>query len=192
MSRPPSRDPLSEGVSYRRREWDGVAAIIAAFVGLLALTVSGYTAWLQRQQVRAQVWPYLEAGISSSERDVTIVNKGSGPAIIHSVQVYVDDKPQPDWKTAFLAGGLDFGHHVPYSTLHGRVISSGEKVRQLVFPSDEDFAAFTKQGQRFKLRFCYCSALNECWQYDEREKKSADLLRDTGQCPAESKDDFTQ
>jgi len=43
----------------RRRDWNGVSAVIAALIMLPALCVSGYTAWLQRQQVRAQVWPRL-------------------------------------------------------------------------------------------------------------------------------------
>jgi hypothetical protein len=34
--------------------------VIAAGIGLLALLVAGYTAYLQRQQVRAQVWPRVE------------------------------------------------------------------------------------------------------------------------------------
>ena len=190
MDRQPDMPPAD--VPRRRREWDGVAAIIAALVGLLALCVSGYTALLQRQQIRAQVWPYLETATSRSELDATIVNKGPGPAIIHSVQFYVDDHPQTDWAAVFAAAGLNFGHRIPFSTVHGRVISSGEKIKQLAFPTEEDFTAFVKQGEHIKMRFCYCSALNECWQYDEREKKLSDLVRETNQCPAESKDDFTQ
>lgn len=53
--------------------WDAVAAIIAAFVGLLALVVGGYTAYVQHQGVqteikgvRAQVWPYPEIGESGT------------------------------------------------------------------------------------------------------------------------------
>jgi hypothetical protein len=34
-------------------------AIIATLVGFCALCVSGYTAYMQRQQVRAAVWPIL-------------------------------------------------------------------------------------------------------------------------------------
>src|SRR5207248_1124344 len=34
-------------------------AVVATFVGFLALCVSGYTAYMQRQQVRAAVWPIL-------------------------------------------------------------------------------------------------------------------------------------
>jgi uncharacterized membrane protein YebE (DUF533 family) len=36
------------------RKWDAYAAVIASFIGLLALAGSGYTAYVQRQQVRAQ------------------------------------------------------------------------------------------------------------------------------------------
>src|SRR5262245_29368999 len=35
-------------------------AVIATLIGLLAVCVSAYTAYMQRQQVRAAVWPILE------------------------------------------------------------------------------------------------------------------------------------
>ncbi len=41
-------------------------AVIATFVGLCALCVSTYTAYVQRQQVRAAVWPILEFGSSNA------------------------------------------------------------------------------------------------------------------------------
>jgi len=95
-----------------------MAAVIAALVGLLALCVSGYTAWLQQQQVRAQVWPYIETGISTSKHDLTLVNKGVGPALIRSVQIYVDGKPQRNWDAVYAALGLNTtaGRRIPRST----------------------------------------------------------------------------
>ena len=33
---------------------------IATFIALVAVCVAGYTAYMQRQQVRAAVWPILE------------------------------------------------------------------------------------------------------------------------------------
>src|SRR3569833_993373 len=51
------------------RDWDALAAVIASFIGLLALAVSGYTAYVQREQLRAQVWPRLEIDYSSSDID---------------------------------------------------------------------------------------------------------------------------
>src|SRR5205807_9429834 len=63
-------------------------AVIATFVGLCALCVSGYTAYIQRQQVRAAVWPILQFD-SSNAPDIhfTLANKGVGPAIIRNVIV---------------------------------------------------------------------------------------------------------
>jgi hypothetical protein len=40
-------------------------ALIATFVGVCALLVSGYIAYMQRQQVRAAVWPILEFDTSN-------------------------------------------------------------------------------------------------------------------------------
>ena len=55
-------------------------AVIATFVGFLALCVSGYTAYVQRQQVRAAVWPILEFD-SSNAPDIhfTLANKRGRP-----------------------------------------------------------------------------------------------------------------
>ncbi len=52
-------------------------AVIATFVGVCALCVSGYTAYMQRQQVRAAVWRILEFD-SSNAPDIhfTLANKG--------------------------------------------------------------------------------------------------------------------
>src|SRR3569832_1502017 len=91
----------------QRRDWDAFAAVIAALIGLLALCVSGYTAYLQRQQVRAQVWPYLEPGMSGNKRELIVFNKGVGPAIVEGVQVFVDGKPQHNWSEVFSALGLN-------------------------------------------------------------------------------------
>jgi hypothetical protein len=174
----------------RRGYGDGVAAVIAAFVGLLALCVSGYTAYIQRQQVRAQVWPYLEPGVSGSKRELVIVNKGVGPALVRSVQVYVDDKPQRNWDAVYAALGLKFEHRPPYSTLSSIVLSAGERLDQVLFRSAEDFNAYASKVNRVEQRICYCSTLNECWIYDGREKDPARLRREVNECPARSADDF--
>ena len=73
-------------------------AIIATLVGFLALCVSGYTAWVQRQQVRAAVRPILEYQTSNApDIHFTVANKGVGPAIIKNVIVRVDDQPMKNW-----------------------------------------------------------------------------------------------
>jgi hypothetical protein len=184
-----TRDALAKPFP-RRREWDGLAAVIAALVGLLALCVSGYTAYLQREQVRAQVWPYLQTGISGSMRELTLVNKGVGPALIRSVQIYVDGKPQHDWDGVYAALGLKFEHRPPYSTVNRVVLSAGEHITQVLFRDADDFNLYARQATRVEMRLCYCSTMNECWMRDEREKDPALVHHEVATCPARSQDDF--
>jgi hypothetical protein len=174
----------------RRREWDGVAAVIAAFVGLLALCVSGYTAYIQRQQVRAQVWPYLEPGLSGSRHEVILFNKGVGPAIVRSVQIYVDGKPQRNWDHVYTSLGLKFAQRPPYSTISNIVISPNDHIDQVVFQNVDDFNLYSKQADRVEKRLCYCSTLNECWMHDDRERDASRIYREVNACPAKSADDF--
>lgn len=175
----------------RRRDWNGVSAVIAALIGLLALCVSGYTAWLQRQQVRAQVWPYIETGWSQSGRYVLLANKGVGPARIETIQMFVDGKPYKDWSSIFAALGLKFDPMPPYSTVHGIVISPGTLVQQLAFRDEEQFRQFDPLYPRIDVAVCYCSSLGECWQLDERETDPARLRRSVEICPL-SPEDFAQ
>src|SRR6266704_6766617 len=107
-------------------------AVIATFVGLCALCVSGYTAYMQRQQVRAAVWPILQFD-SSNAPDIhfTLANKGVGPAIIRHVILKVDNHPVRDWREALeilLGPGR---HHASESDMNGRVLAAGESMTVL-------------------------------------------------------------
>ena len=72
-------------------------AIIATLIGLLAVSVAAYTAYMQRQQVRAAVWPILEFDSGNGPIHFTLANKGVGPAIIKHVILKVDDQPVKNW-----------------------------------------------------------------------------------------------
>ena len=83
-----------ERETHRASRYD---AVIATFVGFLALCVSGYTAYVQRQQVRATVWPILEFESGNGTIHFSLANKGVGPAIITHVVVTVDGQPVTNW-----------------------------------------------------------------------------------------------
>jgi hypothetical protein len=188
MSSSPPASPESEPRSARRsRDWNGVAAVIAAFVGLLALCVSGYTAYLQHQQVRAQVWPYLEAGNDDSDQSLVVYNKGVGPAVVRSAQVFVDDKPLPDWSHVLTALGLE-PHHFQQSTLNPSVLSPGEQLKMIKFFELERWKQFRAAAvDRVALNICFCSTLDECWMYSDRHpvgyKALAQLVEPVPLCP---------
>ncbi len=172
----------------RRRDWDGVAAIIAASVGLLALFVSAYTAYIQHQQVRAQVWPYLEAGNDDGNQAVYVYNKGVGPAIVKSAQIFVDGKPQTSWVQVLAALGLP-SHDYVQSTLNPAVLSAGEQVRAFGLRDKDRWLAFRSAAvDHMTMNICFCSTLDECWMYSDQHpvgyKSTAQLTHPVDRCPS--------
>jgi hypothetical protein len=185
MSEKPQLDATA---SHPRREWDGAAAVIASLVGLLALFVSGYTAYIQHQQVRAQVWPYLEAGNDDGSQAIYVYNKGVGPAIVKSAQVFVDGKPQTSWAQVLEA--LDVPpHEYVQSTLNPGVISPGEQVRAVKIKDEERWKTFRSGAvERMTMNICFCSTLDECWMYSDQHpvgyKAIAQLVHPLDRCPS--------
>src|SRR6478672_9381519 len=100
---------------------------IATFIALLAVCVAGYTAYMQRQQVRAAVWPILELDSSNGPIRFTLANKGVGPAIIKHVILKVDNQPVKNWAEV-LEKILGPGYHPgEESDMTGRVFAAGER-----------------------------------------------------------------
>jgi hypothetical protein len=149
-------------------------AIIATLVGLCALGVSAYTAYVQRQQVRAAVWPILEFDSGNGPIHFTLANKGVGPAIIRHVILKVDGQPAKNWKEA-LEKILGPGEHLgSESDMSGRVFAAGES-RTVFTPHDAEnnplnfdksnplWVKMNKERLRVSVEICYCSTLGECW-----------------------------
>jgi hypothetical protein len=149
-------------------------AIIATLVGLCALGVSAYTAYVQRQQVRAAVWPILEFDSGNGPIHFTLANKGVGPAIIRHVIVMVDGQPVRNWKEA-LEKILGPGEHLgSESDMSGHVLAAGES-RTVFTPHDAEnnplnfdksnplWVKMNKERLRVSVEICYCSTLGECW-----------------------------
>lgn len=164
----------------RQIRWDAAAAVIAALVGLLALVVAGYTAYIQRQQVRAQVWPYLLGGFSGGNTELLWINKGVGPAIVRSVEVTIGGKPQADWKAVFQTLGMQ-SPGIFQSTLNDNVVSPGEKVDWLKFQNKADYEKFRLVEHRLHVKVCYCSTLGDCWLSDSASNSNRTPI---GACPA--------
>jgi hypothetical protein len=152
--------------------WDRITAIAAVLIGLAAVVVSVYTVLLQREQIRAEVWPRLSFYYAGMDGEFRIANKGVGPAIIETVQLSVDGKPARDWAEATSLLGLTDGEQL-YSTLSGTVLSPGEHLAYLLPSSPEAFAQIRGEVGRLSLAVCYCSALGECWLLESRKEELA-------------------
>jgi hypothetical protein len=179
-------------------------AIIATFVGVCALCVSGYTAHVQRQQVRAAVWPILEFD-SSNAPDIhfTLANKGVGPAIIRHVIVNVDGQAVRNWREA-LEKILGPGTHLfSESDMSGHVFAAGESMtiftprdpenNPLVFDkSNPLWVKMNKDRDRVTVEICYCSTLGECWTLRGGGPTSASTTTPTRRCSSSSAASFQQ
>ena len=199
-----TESPLDPDKPVRMRreiKWDALAAIIASLVGFLALIVAGYTAYIQRytaniqlEQVRAQVWPWLEAGNNDSNNSIEVYNKGVGPAIVRSAQIWVDGKPQRDWQHVMGALGMDKpvngnGYTYSESTIYPGVVSAGETVRIIRFQEKEAYQRFRTAAiqKHMTIAICYCSTLGECWRYKDDHlvgyKEGKLYVKAVAECP---------
>ena len=170
-----------------RPGWDK-AAVVAALIGLLALFVSGYTAYIQRQQVRAQVWPWLVAGNNDLDHSIEVLNKGAGPAIVRSAQVFVDGKPQRSWDAVLDALGIAKPHPFQQSTINPNVLTPGERVTAIKFPDEELWKRFRAEAtNRVWMNICFCSSLDDCWLYSDQRpvgyKIATQLVNPVDTCP---------
>src|SRR4051812_36288385 len=135
--------PRAEGTRVRRYE-----TIVATLVGVSALFVSGYTAYVQRQQVRAAVWPILEFSTSNDPTiRLTLDNKGIGPAIVRHVRVTVDGEPVRNWYEALQKMLGPGKHSYSQSTISGHVLAAGESMNVLM-PHDDDAGQLTPDKNR--------------------------------------------
>jgi hypothetical protein len=177
-------DPQEPRPPARRFNWDMLAALMAVFVGACALGVSVYTAQLQRQQIQAQAWPYLQLWRSNMEWRYAVSNRGVGPAQVRDMKVFVDGAEVASWDEAFeraVGRPLDCSKQ---SFVSRRVLAANEDVSMLEFCNEADFTAFDAAARRVQREFCYCSILDECWLLSERAPSEAEFLRPVAACPA--------
>jgi hypothetical protein len=177
-------------------------AVIATLVGFCALCVSAYTAHVQRQQVRAAVWPILEFDSSNGPIQFILANKGVGPAIIRHVILRVDGQPVRNWKEA-LEKILGPGEHLgSESDMSGHVLAAGES-RTVFTPHDPEnnplnfdksnplWVKMNKDRLRVSVKICYCSTLDECWTL-RGSGMTPSTTTETRRCPSPSAISFQQ
>jgi len=185
-SSPNGSTPVDKKVR-REIRYDAVAAVIAALVGMLALLVAGYTAYIQRQQVRAQVWPYLQMGKSNAggRYELTAINRGVGPVIVRSVQVFVAGKRVKSFRVLQQLMGFKPGGDVVMSTLNQTVLAPGDQVHWIQFSHASDINAFVGGWVRLhaEAQVCYSSTLGESWLVTY-QPDSGTSRREVSNCPS--------
>ena len=181
----------------RGRDWDAYAAVIASFIGLLALAVSGYTAYVQRQQLRAQVWPHLQLWTSNVNLGFYVTNQGTGPARVTAVRVTVDGAPVKTWADVKKAAGFTDEERLTMSTLSDSVLPSG-KDYPIARPAEgeQSQAKFKElllhKNHAVSMTVCYCSILEECWVAMLGAVPESGQVRSSDACPIGAAERFAE
>ena len=169
----------------RRGEMFAIGA--SGLAGFLSLLVSTYNVYLQRTQVRAQVWPNVEWLYYGREGyEQVLKNTGIGPARIIGARVSLDGRPYDTWDALVrelfkrdprLASGVSFdGWH---SQIRGRTVPAGGEISAMKVTVDEGPQADAKRAalaeafEHVTTQICYCSALDECWLLDDHDGTQA-------------------
>jgi hypothetical protein len=146
-----------------------MVAMGAIMISLATLAVYIYQAKIMQSQQHTSVWPYIEWTMTVSSVDgiyLSVVNKGVGPAIIKSTELYMDGKlvgSSKDMINKLTNGKMD-SIGLFTQTIDKRVISPGEELR--LFHMSGKRLLNTEFGnffERIKYKIRYESIYGDCW-----------------------------
>ena len=168
------------------REPETFIAVAALVVSVTAVIVGFYEASLQRKHDRAEVWPRVEIGTFTEPAGavVQLENTGIGPALIKSITVTADDKPQHNWpEVLHTLLGRDASVR-SNQTVADHGVRAGEHVLLLGIDKAEMPPKFWPWIQRVTVRVCYASVFDESWVVTAR-LGSANKWETVEKCPAQ-------
>ncbi|MEA2666719.1 MAG: hypothetical protein QOI11_3663, partial [Candidatus Eremiobacteraeota bacterium] len=149
--------------------------VCALLVSALATSASWWQTHVVAQQLQAQVWPYLTITGTVSDKEISyaIGNDGLGPAVIRSVVLTVDGKPQQTVVEAMhaLIGRIGNQAHELSTAAPGAgsVIRVGGSVTMFRLTSAVLAPKLARQAGRVTLRVCYCSIVGGCWLKESQQ-----------------------
>lgn len=176
-----------------------------AICAVISSIAAVYIAWDQGRVMRAQqhgeVFPILQVdGYFSntnefSELGIKVSNRGVGPALIESVVLEIDGERVDSLhsRLAELPGNYD----TSWESITGRALAPGQTATPLDMrwrkedASVERLSAVAASAASWRLKICYCSVFERCWQTErlgnaraERvarcERAETDIFNDLG------------
>jgi hypothetical protein len=154
---------------------------LVAICALITSAMAVYMAWDQGSVMRAQqhgaVFPVLQVdGFADTDGrrtslGINVRNSGVGPALIESVEFFVDDQKTERFD-AYL-DALPAGYDVSYQAISGRAMAPGEMVTaiSMSWPNNAfdrgTIAQVQSDSEAWSLQICYCSVFKRCWKTTE-------------------------
>ena len=184
------------------RHWaESALAIGAVIIAAVSLWVAFDSERTNRELVASASWPFVE--LTSGESIVApralhldMSNDGIGPAKLESFELFWQGKPERSpWqllhdccaqgKTAAgqpgsMAALRADSPHLGTASDQGSVLRAGETLHLLAYIRSGDnspiWDAFESQYvHKLSVRYCYCSAFNDCWVMTARLGTRRDL-----------------
>lgn len=158
----------------RTDKLQSLGTIIALVISIIAMVTSIYEANIMKSQQKAMVWPYLDISQQYNDKGfgLEISNKGTGPAMVTSVQVDFEGKPieNIDILMDSLNPKRTFGYDIlRNSAIGNEVFMSGEKRMVFGLPYNEETRIVLDNLYKVRIRIAYKSVLNEYWLFDSKD-----------------------
>lgn len=176
---------------------------LVAVCALIASAMAVFMAWDQGRVMRAQqhgaVYPVLQVdGYVSNRPEETAVginirNSGVGPALIESVELFVNGEKSASFGDEL--NSLPRGFDMSWSAIVGRALAPGETVTpiDMIWPKGvlgtEDVNKISTDAQTWELEICYCSVFARCWKTKQIGRSRAIPVKS---CVAQEEDLFEQ
>ncbi len=167
---------------------------VTGAMGLLALIVSAYTVYIQRQQLKVQALPRLtmeadsQPGPTPSNMHLSfsLKNRGVAPADVRSMRLTFAGETVTDWSDWLGRIGRRHGVSGPFEIASrgspvGSVLGVGQDVVLLWTDSTKTVALLARDDES-TLSLCYCSMLDDCWSLEVSPKGESSTIA-VARCP---------
>ncbi len=154
--------------------FQSIGTALAIIISLAAMFISIYEASIMKSQQTSMVSPYLDLS-QQYDNDgfaIEISNKGTGPAIITSVQVDYNGLPVESMDVLMdsLNPNRTFGYDIlRNSTIGNQVFMSGEKSIVFGLPYNDETRIVQNNLGKIRVRIGYKSVLEEHWTFDSKD-----------------------
>ena len=157
----------------RNELFQSIGTALALIISVIAMVTSIYEANIMKSQQKSMVWPYLSVSqhYDSEGFGIKMTNKGTGPAIVTSVQI--DYKGVAMQNVDVLMDSLNpnrtFGYNILRNNAIGNhVFMSGEEIMVFGLPYTDETRVIVDKIPQLRIRIGYKSVLEEHWYYDSK------------------------
>ncbi len=149
-----------------------IASFSALFVYMRQAQIMNDQTEILLQQSKANAWPHIDISLNVSTQNdsvksfqISVINKGTGPAIINNVRLSIDGVAVRNWEDFFEKAEKPDSIAASWSasSISNSVISSNEEI--LIFsPFNSDLRTwFFNTASKVKMEICYRSVFDDYW-----------------------------